>query len=232
LVNRVLVVLPHPDDETFGCGGTIAKWTKSGAEVVYMCGTLGQMGRNMGKPFFATRESLPHVRAQELAEACKVLGIQDVRKMGLRDKTIEFEDPAKVAEQIQSVIREFRPQILLTHYPGYGVHPDHDALGFAAVLAVKGLDAAERPEIYAHAITHNRLQTLGAPDIEVDIADVVQTKIDAVKAHRSQSEGMMKRLADGSESDEAVRKRMEQNFKKEVFWYYNPDHLPDTLWLS
>lgn len=54
---------------------------------------MGQMGRNMGKPFFATRESLPTIREAELKEACQALGIKNVIKLGLRDKTIEFEEP-------------------------------------------------------------------------------------------------------------------------------------------
>ncbi|MDB5084113.1 MAG: bacillithiol biosynthesis deacetylase BshB2, partial [Bacilli bacterium] len=56
---HVLVVLPHPDDESFGTAGAIALYTQAGIPVTYVCGTLGEMGRNMGRPFFANRETLP-----------------------------------------------------------------------------------------------------------------------------------------------------------------------------
>ena len=89
---HVLVVFPHPDDEAFGVSGTIASHANMGTPVTYSCLTLGQMGRNMGNPPFANRETLPTIREQELKEAARVLGISDLRMLGFRDKTIEFED--------------------------------------------------------------------------------------------------------------------------------------------
>lgn len=106
---HVLVVFPHPDDETFGCGGTIAQFTKSGVPVTYVCGTMGQMGRNMGRPFFANRESLPSIREAELEKACQAIGIQHLIKLGLRDKTIEFEDPEQLTDRIEQILKEVRP---------------------------------------------------------------------------------------------------------------------------
>ena len=54
------------------------------------------MGRNLGNPPFATRESLPKIRKKELIDAANAIGIQDLRMLGLRDKTIEFEDDEKL----------------------------------------------------------------------------------------------------------------------------------------
>ena len=88
---HVLMIFPHPDDETFSSAGTIASYIDNGIPVTYACLTLGQMGRNLGNPPFATRESLPDIRERELEEAMKIIGITDLRKMGLRDKTVEFE---------------------------------------------------------------------------------------------------------------------------------------------
>ena len=89
---HVLVIFPHPDDEAFGVSGTIASYTKNNIPVTYICLTLGEMGRNLGNPPFATRESLPNIRRQELMDAANVMGIQDLRMWGLRDKTVEFEN--------------------------------------------------------------------------------------------------------------------------------------------
>lgn len=49
---QVVVIYPHPDDESFGTAGTVVKFREAGVPVTYLCGTLGEMGRNMGSPFF------------------------------------------------------------------------------------------------------------------------------------------------------------------------------------
>ena len=54
----------------------------------------------LGNPPFATRESLPEIRRKELSKACEAMGIEDLRMMGLRDKTIEFEDDEKMVKLV------------------------------------------------------------------------------------------------------------------------------------
>jgi N-acetylglucosamine malate deacetylase 2 len=90
MLEHLLVVFPHPDDEAFTCTGTILNHVEQGIPVTYICLTLGEMGRNMGNPIFANRETLPLIRKQELEEACKILGVHDLLQWGLRDKTVEF----------------------------------------------------------------------------------------------------------------------------------------------
>src|SRR5690625_6045070 len=79
------------------------------------------MGRNMGTPPIANRESLPGIRKQELHDACEYLGI-DYQMLGYRDKAMEFENQAKMAEHIKSILEEINPSVVVTHYPGHGVH--------------------------------------------------------------------------------------------------------------
>ena len=80
------------------------------------------MGRNLGNPPFATRESLPFIRERELEEACKAIGITDLRKMGLRDKTVEFEPYDQMDQMIQSLIDETNPSLIISFYPKFAVH--------------------------------------------------------------------------------------------------------------
>ncbi len=214
---HVLVVYPHPDDETFGSAGTILSHTTVGIPVTYVCGTLGQMGRNMGKPFFATRETLPDIREKELKEACRVLGIQDLRMLGLRDKTLEFEDPEWLADKVGQIIAEIQPSLVITHYPQHGVHPDHDALGAATVRAVEKMNSSDRPVVYGHAITRNRVDVLGEPDIKLDIHKFADRKLAAIQAHRSQSEAM---LAQMEASSDEVAKRIRDHFNEELYWIF------------
>jgi bacillithiol biosynthesis deacetylase BshB2 len=217
---HVLVVFPHPDDETFGCGGTIAQFTKSGVPVTYICATLGQMGRNMGKPFFATRESLPNVREAELEEACQAIGIQNVIKLGLRDKTIEFEDPEILTDRIERILREVRPSLVLTHYPGYAVHPDHNALGEVTIRAISRLSVQERPVVYAHAFARDCQKVLGPPDIVNDISAMSEVKLAAIRAHRSQSQAILARVAKGQFKEQSFESSFSHMLESESFWTY------------
>ena len=97
---HVLVIFPHPDDEAFGVSGTISSYREMGVPVTYACLTLGEMGRNLGNPPFANRETLPQIRKEELQKACEAMGLDDLRMMGFRDKTIEFEDDEKMVKLV------------------------------------------------------------------------------------------------------------------------------------
>ncbi|MCL6626880.1 bacillithiol biosynthesis deacetylase BshB2 [Alicyclobacillus shizuokensis] len=217
---HVLVVFPHPDDETFSSGGTIAMHTQAGTPVTYVCGTLGEMGRNMGKPFFATRESLPQVREQELREACQVLGIRDLRLLGLRDKTVEFEDREALAERIRDIILELKPSLIITHYPGFAVHPDHNALGAATVRAVEMLPKDQRPTVHCSAFSRDAREKLGDPDVINDVRAVFDIKMAAIRAHRSQSEAMLKNLEEQFAKNPDAARRMEAERSKEAYYTY------------
>ncbi|ANC75711.1 bacillithiol biosynthesis deacetylase BshB2 [Fictibacillus phosphorivorans] len=210
--DHLLVIFPHPDDEAFGVSGTIAQHTKKGLPVTYICLTLGQMGRNMGNPPFATRESLPLIRQKELKDACDAVGIQDLRQFGLRDKTVEFEDEKFLADQFLAVIEEVKPTRLITFYPGYSVHPDHEATARAVVRAVGSMPEMDRPELLCVAFAKNSEEDLGAPHVVTDISDVFEDKMNCIKAHRSQTQW----LVESVDKDPAMLAWV----KNERFWRY------------
>ncbi|WP_407270775.1 bacillithiol biosynthesis deacetylase BshB2 [Radiobacillus sp. PE A8.2] len=202
---HVVVIYPHPDDEAFGASGTIAKFRKDGVPVTYLCGTLGEMGRNMGNPTFANRETLPEIRKQELLEACKVLDI-DLQMLGYRDKTLEFESRDEVATRLKGILEEIKPSLVITHYPGYAVHPDHNAFGAAAIEAVRRIDADKRPELWAQAFSRDHLENLGDPDVIVDISEVFKNKMEAILAHKSQAQGVLGGMSTEQLDLEAIAK--------------------------
>lgn len=214
---HVLVILPHPDDESFGVAGLIAQKRKGGIPVTYVCGTLGEMGRNMGSPLFANRESLPQIRKKELEDACKAMDIRDLRMLGLRDKTLEFEDDEKLSDMMEEIIDEVEPTLIVTFYPGYAVHPDHDACGAAVIRALKRRPIEKRPLTYCLAFSNNRFEKLGEPDVMIDITDVANIKLSALKAHRSQTGGMLKQM-----EEKLLRKESEamQWFEQETYYTY------------
>lgn len=199
---HILVVFPHPDDEAFTVAGTIALHRKKfNTPVTYACLTLGEMGRNLGNPPFATRESLPEIRRKELQDACRAMGIEDLRMMGLRDKTIEFEDDEKMIQLMTDLIDELNPSLIFTFLPGFAVHPDHEATARAVVAAVSRLPKNERPRIWAAAFANDTVEKNGEANIVIDISEAKLDKVAALKAHASQTGWMIqeteKRVSDG-----------------------------------
>ncbi|MDQ0338015.1 bacillithiol biosynthesis deacetylase BshB2 [Caldalkalibacillus uzonensis] len=214
---HVAVIFPHPDDESFVAAGTIALLSQNGIPITYICGTLGEMGRRMGNPILANRETLPQLRKKELDKACAILGIEDVRLLGLRDKTLEFEDETWLISKISNLLKEIQPSLVITFYPGHAIHPDHDALAYAVVKALARFPAETRPGVWCQAISHQRIEALGQPDVVIDIRAVADKKIAAMKAHLSQTKEMMKELEQKIAAEEPEALRWVQY---EEFWTY------------
>ncbi|SDO50876.1 bacillithiol biosynthesis deacetylase BshB2 [Alkalicoccus daliensis] len=214
---HVLVIFPHPDDEAFGVAGTILSHTDAGTPVTYVCLTLGEMGRNMGRPVMANRETLPDIRREELEEAARLLGIDDLRKFGMRDKTVEFTDQDALAKRFQEVIEEIEPTTIITFYPGYAVHPDHDATGAAVVQAVRQLKKENRPRIHAIAFAEGSEEEIGDPDVVTDVRQYRDRKLDVIGAHASQTAGLMEQVRGHMEAQDET---IEYMLQTERFWTY------------
>ncbi|MGG3801744.1 bacillithiol biosynthesis deacetylase BshB2 [Metabacillus fastidiosus] len=217
---RILAIFPHPDDESYSKAGALALHAQQGDNITLICATSGQMGRRMGKPFFANRETLPLIREKELKAACENIGISDLRLWRLQDKTLQFEDPEELANKIELIIHEINPHIVYTHYPKLGVHPDHDALSHAAVLAVKRLPVNKRPVIYGSALVKDREKLLGKPTIELNLNEqLLKIKLEALRAHRTQTEYMLKKIEEGPENKDQILSA----HRIEKFWIYPVD---------
>lgn len=212
---QILVVLPHPDDEVYGLSGTLAKFIKNGTNVTYACLTLGEMGRNMGVPPFASRVTLPSVRKLELEASCRAIGIQDLRMMGFHDKTIEFVDKVLLDGSINALIEELKPELIFTFYPGYSVHPDHDATGEAVIRTVERLPEDQRPTVYCMAFSKDCIDVLGEPDTYSDVKDFLGHKISAIQAHRSQFQPPKL-----TKQNKIADRETEQRFATERYWTY------------
>ena len=136
----ILTAFAHPDDECFGFGGSLAKYASQAAEITLLCATGGEVGE-ISDPALATPENLSRVREEELRQSARVLGAKEIKNLGYRDSgmagTSDNDNPlclhqanaTEAVGRIVKIIREIRPQILLTHDPtgGYG-HPDHIAI--------------------------------------------------------------------------------------------------------
>lgn len=146
---RILLSLAHPDDESFGSGGMIARYVAEGAEVYLICATNGDVG-TVSPEKLEGYSSIAELRLAELDCASEKLGFKKVFKFGIKDSGMmnseTSKDPAclwqapqvEVTRRVVEVIREIRPQVVMTFnkYGGYG-HPDHIAIQRATVEAFK-----------------------------------------------------------------------------------------------
>jgi N-acetyl-1-D-myo-inositol-2-amino-2-deoxy-alpha-D-glucopyranoside deacetylase len=232
---RLLLVHAHPDDETIGTGATMAKYAADGAQVTLITCTMGEEGEVL-LPALAgiaadKADQLGGWRIHELEEACKVLGVRDHRFLGgaggYRDSGM-IDTPANqnprcfwqadlevATAQLVEVIREVRPQVVVTYddFGGYG-HPDHIQAHRVTVRAVEQTrDIVAK--FYYTAIPRSFMQASidamkeggheffggieSADDVpfakdddeittQVDARDYLDRKVEAMRAHASQIE--------------------------------------------
>lgn len=148
---RLLAVLAHPDDESLGLGGTLARYASEGVETYVVTATRGERGRFFdGRPR-PSDDEVGRVREMELRAAAAELGVREVSLLGYRDGELPAADPEEALSRLVAEVRRIRPQVVVTfgHDGAYG-HPDHIAicqLTSAAALAAAdpGYRAAEAP---------------------------------------------------------------------------------------
>jgi len=143
----LLAVFAHPDDESFGPGGTLAKYAREGADVWLVCATDGAAGSIEAK-FLAEYAGPGQVRAAELCCAAQELDLKGIDWLGYRDSgmagspdnqhpdSLVQAPPDRLVGQIVASIRRHRPQVVIcdNEFGGYG-HPDHIKLHGATVEA-------------------------------------------------------------------------------------------------
>lgn len=132
---RLLGVFAHPDDETFCAGGTLARYAKDGAEIMVVSATRGQAGQ-IRDARVGTRRTIGAVREGELHLACERLGVAYVRCWDYADGGLADADFAGLVSKVVQLIREFKPEVVVSFGPdgGYG-HPDHITISAAATAA-------------------------------------------------------------------------------------------------
>lgn len=188
---RTLVVMAHPDDAELSSGGSVARWVKEGCEVRYVICTNGDKGT---KDPDLSPHQLAQIREQEQEMAAAVLGVS--RVIFLRHRDGELEATLAFRQQLATLIRDVRPQRLVTHDPWrhYLIHPDHRAVGTTVVDAVVAArDYLFLPELAALGLKPHPPQELlftfpDQPDFFVDITSTLERKLEAIAQHRSQME--------------------------------------------
>jgi LmbE family N-acetylglucosaminyl deacetylase len=126
---RLMCVLAHPDDESLGTGGTLARYAAEGVETYLVTATRGERGRFGDGGERPADEIVGRTREAELHAAAKELGLRDVAMLGYPDGRLDAVDPAVAQDAIAEHLRRVRPHVVITFGPegAYG-HPDHVAI--------------------------------------------------------------------------------------------------------
>jgi len=147
---RLMAVLAHPDDESLGVGGTLAKYASEGVEVFLVTATRGDRGSYRGfrpdDPKHPGPLALANIRETELRAAVSALGLHEVTLLDFRDQCLDDADPHEAIVAIVQHIRRVQPQVVVTFGPegAYG-HPDHVAISqFTTAAIVAAADPAFR----------------------------------------------------------------------------------------
>jgi LmbE family N-acetylglucosaminyl deacetylase len=213
---RLLVVVAHPDDETFGCGSLLAHAAARGAQTMVCCATRGEAGTPA--PGCAVDPSqLPEVREAELHQAAAILGVSEVTVLDWTDSGMAGEPPTEslaavplddVAEAVRDVVDRFRPEVVVTLDASDG-HRDHVRIRDATLLAVDRA-RGRTPRTYLQCLSrtlmgqwvehlrasqpdaaHLELGELGTPDeaitTVIDTSAHETLRRQAMAAHRSQT---------------------------------------------
>lgn len=196
----LMVITAHPDDESFGPGGTIARCAAAGVRVVLVCATRGEAGK-AGDPPLCSRAELPFVRERELRCAAAVLGIAEVHLLGYIDGAVDRVPAEAAVAAIAAHMRAAVPQVVVTFPPG-GIsgHRDHRAISRHARAAFDRVRAESGggwpAKLYYWTLPAGRIRSItgtgpvdpldAACTARIDVSGHLDTKIRAIGCHRTQ----------------------------------------------
>ncbi len=215
---KILVILAHPDDPEFFCGATLARWANAGHEISYYLLTCGDKGRNEQNSHIPGAE-LCALRHEEEFAAAAILGVKEVHFLD-RDDGYLVPD-LDLRREVVRIIRRFKPDVLMTCDPQnlfatYGLnHPDHRAAGQVVLDAVFPAAGNELffPELLdegwqPHSPKEVWASLTSQPNVVLDVTDTWETKIRALKEHKSQ-------IGDPAKFEERIRSRRAEDSTEE-----------------
>lgn len=189
IIMIILNIHAHPDDAEWGCGGTMAKLAKNGAEIYYLVCTKGDKGTI---DLNVRQEELAIRRSAELKAAAKLIGVKQVFFLDYNDG--ELAPNPKLRGELMYYIRKLKPDIVFTleFFNPYEYHPDHRAVGLmafeAAAFAHLPLYYPEQLELGVKPwfVKQINFYLTTEPNEWIDISETIDIKLRAIKCHTSQ----------------------------------------------
>jgi len=154
---RLLAVFAHPDDESMGMGGTLAKYSAEGVETHLVCASRGERGWYDPEEQNPGLSKLGQIRTRELENAVKELGMMGLHSLDYIDGEVDQAPHAEITGKIVTHIRRIQPQVIVTFPPdgNYG-HPDHIAIGqftSAAIVCAADSNYSDAERLPAHCVS-------------------------------------------------------------------------------
>jgi LmbE family N-acetylglucosaminyl deacetylase len=189
---NVLVVAAHPDDEILGCGGTMTRLAREGHEVRIAILAEGMSSRYAHRED-AEKQQLQHLHAQAQQAADKV-GAKELVLCKLPDNRLDTVPLLDVVKTVEDLVARFRPETIYTHHPG-DLNVDHGVVHRAVLTATRPMSMSGQcvRDVYAFEVpssTEWAFQSLGPsfrPNVFVDIADSLETKIAALECYDTET---------------------------------------------
>jgi N-acetylglucosamine malate deacetylase 2 len=190
----MVVILAHPDDESFAAGGTLAKYAADGVRVALVMATRGEAGiPGRGA------EQAAAIREAELRQACTQLGVQELFFLGYEDGHLRDEDEEQAVDRLVAILGRQQPGVVLTFGPdGVSGHPDHITVSRWATMAFDGWqrEAAVASHLFYIAPSEATQQgcgvpppaeSVGGPVAFIDVGGHLEQKVRAAQHHASQN---------------------------------------------
>jgi LmbE family N-acetylglucosaminyl deacetylase len=182
------VVAAHPDDEVLGCGGTVARLTAQGCEVVTVIAAEGSTARQTTRDPESAVGELSHLRNVSI-RAGEALGCSDVRHLGFPDNRMDGLNLLDVVKVVEAVIDDVNPELVVTHWGG-DLNVDHQTVQQAVVTACRPLPGASVRALLecetASATEWTPRTGAFAPNFFVDITETLGAKIDALRQYHGE----------------------------------------------
>ena len=188
---KLLLIVPHPDDEVYGAAGTLMEYVAAGHTVGVVTLTRGEAGRTLG--LADSPQALAELREQELSACLEVIGVQVHEQHTFPDKYLKDQPLEALTEVAHAALLKYRPETLLTFPPnGSNGHPDHITTHTAVKAAWDRLPAASRPQLWYYASpTPPENEALRAaylpPNLRRDVSGFITRKLTAIACHRTQA---------------------------------------------
>ncbi len=195
---RVMSIHAHPDDQEFTVAGTLAKWARAGSEIISVCITSGDSGSNEKTDPNMTKQELVKIREEEQRNAARVLGLKETVFLRYADGMLL--PSLELRRDLARLVRKYKPDAVVCGDPtarfygnSYMNHPDHRVAADVALDAVfpsagtrlifmelleEGLEPHEVKRVFIHGSDKS--------DTFIDITETIETKIAALKEHKSQ----------------------------------------------
>jgi len=183
---KILVIAAHFDDEVYGCGGTISKFVREGHKV-HVC----ILTDSCSSQYTDRANEMIAQKKEESQIVNNIFGIEKTYTFDFPDMQLDTIPHVELNRAIEQCIRDIKPTIVYTHHGG-DINKDHRLVFDSTMVAVRPMEGSSVKRVLCYEVpsstewTPHTPSNMFSPNVFVDIEDVINKKIDAIKAYNSE----------------------------------------------